>query len=64
LANPKIRGRSVGFLTSSLYLGQFLSPIIAQPIVSLQSIQSLYFIIAIIAGTLSIILFFKSKKDI
>ncbi|MFZ4568787.1 MAG: MFS transporter [Bacteroidota bacterium] len=64
LANPKIRGRSVGFLTSSLYLGQFLSPIIAQPIVSLQSIQSLYFIIAIIAGTLSIILFLKSKKDI
>lgn len=63
LANPKIRGRSVGFLTSSLYLGQFLSPIIAQPIVSLQSIQSLYFIIAIIAGTLSIILFLKSKKD-
>ena len=64
LANPKIRGRSVGFLTSSLYLGQFLSPIIAQPIVSLQSIQSLYLIIAFIAGTLSIILFFKSKKDI
>ncbi len=64
LANPKIRGRSVGFLTSSLYLGQFLSPIIAQPIVSLQSIQSLYFIIAFIAGTLSIILFLTSKKDI
>jgi MFS family permease len=64
LANPKIRGRSVGFLTSSLYLGQFLSPIIAQPIVSLQSIQSLYLIIAFIAGTLSIILFLKSKKDI
>ena len=64
LANPKIRGRSVGFLTSSLYLGQFLSPIIAQPIVSLQSIQSLYFIIAFIAGTLSIFLFLKSKKDI
>lgn len=64
LANPKIRGRSVGFLTSSLYLGQFLSPIIAQPIVSLQSIQSLYVIIACIAGTLSIILFLKSKKDI
>ena len=64
LANPKIRGRSVGFLTSSLYLGQFLSPIIAQPIVSLQSIQSLYSIIALIAGTLSIILFLTSKKDI
>jgi MFS family permease len=64
LANPKIRGRSVGFLTSSLYLGQFLSPIIAQPIVSFQSIQSLYLIIAFIAGTLSIILFLKSKKDI
>jgi MFS family permease len=64
LANPKIRGRSVGFLTSSLYLGQFLSPIIAQPIVSLQSIQSLYSIIAFIAGTLSIIFFLKSKKDI
>lgn len=64
LANPNIRGRSVGFLTSSLYLGQFLSPIIAQPIVSLQSIQSLYSIIALIAGTLSIILFLTSKKDI
>lgn len=64
LANPKIRGRSVGFLTSSLYLGQFLSPIIAQPIVSLQSIQSLYAIIACIAGTLSIILFLKSKKEL
>ena len=62
VAAPSLRGRSVGVLTSSLYLGQFLSPVIAQPIVASIGIISLYGIISGIAGMISLIVFFTKSK--
>ena len=59
IAAPRLRGRSVGVITSSLYLGQFLSPIFAQPIVGTQGITMLYMIIAGTTCGLAITLFFQ-----
>jgi MFS family permease len=59
IAAPRLRGRSVGVITSSLYLGQFLSPIFAQPIVGAQGITMLYMIIAGTTCGLAITLFFQ-----
>ncbi len=59
IAAPRLRGRSVGVITSSLYLGQFLSPIFAQPIVGTQGITMLYVIIAGTTCGLAITLFFQ-----
>ncbi|MET8278922.1 MFS transporter [Micromonospora sp. NPDC005174] len=40
------RGRYAGFLTTALFLGQFLAPIVTQPAVSRLGIQPLFLIIA------------------
>ena len=34
LAPPRIRGRLLGFMTASMYLGQFFSPILVEPVVA------------------------------
>ncbi|WP_157756611.1 MFS transporter [Plantactinospora sp. KBS50] len=49
-APPDSRGRYAGFLTTALFLGQFLAPIVTQPAVSHLGIQPLFLIIA--AGAL------------
>jgi MFS family permease len=59
IAAPPLRGRSVGVITSALYLGQFLSPVIAQPIVMMSGITTLYTFIGIIAGLIALYLLLK-----
>jgi MFS family permease len=39
IAPPEIRGREIGRLTTFWFMGQFLSPIILQPIVQYTSIS-------------------------
>lgn len=39
---PHIRGRLVGGLTSSLFLGQFFSPLISKPVISSGSIANMF----------------------
>jgi MFS family permease len=34
LAPPRIRGRLLGIMTASMYLGQFFSPILVEPVVA------------------------------
>jgi MFS family permease len=53
---PSKRGRSSGILTSSFFLGQFSSPLLFQPIVSRYGIQSLFFIISILAFLIALVL--------
>lgn len=55
------RGKAAGVLTSSLFLGQFASPILFQPIVSAYGIQSLFFIISGVSILVALVLFIKSK---
>ena len=46
LVPPHRRGRAVGMLTMSFFLGQFFSPILFQPIVQYADIQGLFLMIA------------------
>jgi MFS family permease len=52
VASAHNRGRYAGFLTTSLFLGQFVSPILTQPIVNAVGIQRMFAAIAI--GTVPI----------
>lgn len=56
------RGKASGVLTSSLFLGQFASPILFQPIVSAYGIQGLFLIISGVSVLVAVVLFLKSHK--
>jgi MFS family permease len=45
-APPHLRGRYAGLLTTSMFLGQFVSPIVTQPIVDADGIQVTFAVIA------------------
>ncbi len=55
------RGKAAGVLTSSLFLGQFASPLLFQPIVSAYGIQNLFFIISLVSVLVASLLFIRSK---
>ena len=61
--NPKKRVKSSGYFTSSIFLGQFLSPIVFHPLVAIFEIQKFF---SIIGASLFIIvlLVIISKKVI
>jgi len=59
LVSPEKRGRAIGFLTSSFYLGQFVSPILFEPIVKYNGIQGLFFIVSIFVFSIALFIFFK-----
>lgn len=59
---PKKRGKASGILTSSFFFGQFSSPLLFEPIVSLYGIQGLFSIIAGAAFLIACILFYFSFK--
>ena len=42
LSPPQIRGKNMGILTACLFGGQFLSPIVAEPIVKVTSLAFLF----------------------
>ena len=42
LAPPEVRGRMIGVVTTFLFLGQFVSPIVAEPIVSTGNISLVF----------------------
>lgn len=61
------RGRAVGMLTMSFFLGQFFSPIVFEPIVSYAGIQGLFMLIAgvafVTAAVLMVTTFLNVKKE-
>jgi MFS family permease len=59
---PSKRGKASGILTSSLFLGQFCSPLLFEPIVTTYGIQGLFFIISMVSLLVAIILFIKVFK--
>lgn len=61
LVEPHRRGRAVGLLTSSFFLGQFFSPILFQPVVSAVGIQGLFFYVALLSFVIAIVLFVKEN---
>ena len=57
---PHRRGRAVGMLTMSFFLGQFFSPIVFQPFVASAGIQGLFMIIAVVSFATALVLYFKT----
>jgi len=53
---PAIRGKLIGGITATVFLGQFLSPIAASPIVQASDLMVLFFTGAIIALAMGILL--------
>jgi MFS family permease len=62
IASMPQRGRSVGVITSSLYLGQFLSPVLSQPIVAVHGITILYTIIGCVSLIMALFLLNTAHK--
>ena len=52
-----IRGRVLGGMNSALFLGQFISPIISQPVVTTYDLERLFMIAAILILALVPIIF-------
>jgi len=59
LVPPHRRGRAVGMLTMSFFLGQFFSPIVFQPIVAVVGIQGLFLAIALVAFATAALLYVR-----
>lgn len=60
VTSTDFRGKAAGFLTMSLYLGQFFSPLIMEPIIKKFGISYIFFVFGIILIVLSV-LFLKRK---
>ncbi|HRP03057.1 MAG TPA: MFS transporter [Candidatus Kapabacteria bacterium] len=63
MADSNQRSKQSGFLTMSLYIGQFLSPIIMEPIIQLSSTKMPFLLIGIIFLILSPIFFQKVNQQ-
>lgn len=59
---PSKRGKASGLLTSSFFLGQFSSPLLFEPLVSMYGIQGLFFIVSCISGLVALVLFVKTRR--
>ncbi len=58
-----MRGRAVGGLTMSIFFGQFLTPIITQPLVNVFGLSSMFFSLAIFSFIASVVFSFVSIVD-
>lgn len=54
MAPPQLRGRYVGMLTTSMFLGQFVSPIVTQPIVDGMGAQAAFAVIAAVLAPVAL----------
>lgn len=62
LAPPAVRGRAIGILSSSVFLGQFLSPIVSQPIARATSLSAMFWITGLVAVLVGLP-FFRVRAD-
>jgi MFS family permease len=62
LAPPNVRGRVLGLLTTFIFLGQFLSPIMFQPVVNISSISHGFFYLAIALVFFSVISLIRNRR--
>lgn len=56
LSSPQIRGKNMGILTACLFFGQFISPIVAEPIVKASDLAFLFMSSIFVIGLMGIIL--------
>lgn len=62
LAPPAVRGRAIGMLSSSVFLGQFLSPLASQPIAAATSPSAMFWLTGIVAVLVGLP-FFRVSAD-
>ena len=60
---PLLRGRAIGLMTASLFLGQFLAPIFSQPIVAKASFSTTFEFFGIVSILLTLIFFVMAIKQ-
>lgn len=61
MTNDNIRAKAYGFLASSIFMGQFLSPIITQPVVNMVGLVNMFLVFGIISLVFGILFFIKGK---
>ncbi|TVQ14918.1 MAG: MFS transporter [Bacteroidetes bacterium] len=61
-APPSLRGRFVGYLNSSLFLGMFLSPVAVQPLIKISSINHSFLLMGLIMLVLAGVFFAYGRK--
>ncbi|MFM9969426.1 MAG: MFS transporter [Burkholderiales bacterium] len=62
LAPPRLRGRLLGMMTASMYLGQFFSPILVEPAVAAVGLSGAFALAALGAIGMSIFLWATCRK--
>ncbi len=63
LAPPGIRGTLVGYLNTFIFLGMFASPVLLQPLVSLSSLYTSFFLVAIILLLTGTLLVYSDRRN-
>jgi MFS family permease len=61
LAPSKFRGRMIGIAATTMYLGQFISPLFLQPIINQTSVASSFYLVAIFMISVGIIVVLSYK---
>lgn len=62
LTNSQNRGKVLGFLTTFIFMGQFASPLLFQPIINASSITGGFLYLSIALVVISIIVLIRNKK--
>jgi MFS family permease len=62
LAPPRLRGRIVGGLTATIFLGQFLSPLVLEPVVAASSLAGAFVVAAAAMALVSAALFLVRRR--
>jgi MFS family permease len=61
LSPPQIRGKNIGILTACLFLGQFLSPILAEPVIKAINLSALFVNSVFVIGFMGISLIIATR---
>lgn len=62
LASPEMRGRILGLLTTFIFIGQFASPLMFQPVINLTSITDGFLYLAMLMIVLATISLVRNKR--
>ncbi|MFY0593892.1 MFS transporter [Roseivirga sp.] len=62
MASPENRGKVLGLLTTFIFLGQFASPLVFQPLIDLTSIKSGFLYLSLSMILVSIIVLIRDKR--
>ncbi len=62
LASPEMRGRILGLLTTFIFMGQFASPLMFQPVINMTSISEGFLYLSLVMMVLAVISLVRNKR--